>query len=53
MHIGFRCESQRKTVIKEDHVSGRIILQWSLRRWDGVVWTELIWLRVETNVGLL
>jgi hypothetical protein len=34
-------------------VSGRIILRWILERYDGVVWTGLIWLRIETSEGRL
>jgi hypothetical protein len=28
-------------------------LKWMLERWDGMVWTCSIWLRVETSGGLL
>jgi hypothetical protein len=30
----------------------KIILKWIFRRWDGVVWTGLIWLRIGTGGGL-
>jgi len=28
-------------------------LKWILKKLDGRMWTGLIWLRIETNVGLL
>jgi hypothetical protein len=34
-------------------VVGRIILRWIFRKWDGVVWTEFGWLRIETGDGHL
>jgi hypothetical protein len=33
--------------------SGRIILKCMLERWEGVVWTGLIWLTIRANGGLL
>jgi hypothetical protein len=33
--------------------SGRIILGWILERWDGVMWTGLVWLRIGTGGELL
>jgi hypothetical protein len=38
---------------EERDVIGRIILEWILERYDGVVWTGLIWLRIGTSGGLL
>jgi hypothetical protein len=44
---------------KSDHwenqdVSGWIIiLGWILERWDGVMWTGLVWLRIGTGGELL
>jgi hypothetical protein len=32
---------------------GRIILKWMVEKQDGVVWTGLIWLRMDTIGGLL
>jgi len=42
---------------KKDHlenpdIRGRIILKWTLRKWDGA-WTGLIWLRIQTDGRLL
>jgi hypothetical protein len=34
-------------------ISGRTILKRILEKKDGVVWTGLIWLRIETNGRLL
>jgi hypothetical protein len=31
----------------------RIILKWVLRKYDGRVWIEFIWLRIGTGGGLL
>jgi hypothetical protein len=50
MHIGFWWESQKE---RDLDAHGRIILKWILERLDGVVWTVLIWLRLETSGGHL
>jgi hypothetical protein len=31
----------------------RIILKWALEKYDEVVWTGLIWIRIRTSGGLL
>jgi hypothetical protein len=31
----------------------RILLGWILERWDGVMWTGLVWLRIGTGGELL
>jgi hypothetical protein len=38
---------------KDLGVGGRIIFNWILRKYDGAVWTRLIWLRTGTSGGLL
>jgi hypothetical protein len=38
---------------RKGNVGGRIILKWILEKEDGIVWIELIWLRIRTNGGLL
>jgi hypothetical protein len=43
---------------KDDHkedqdVGGWIILRGILERWDGVMWTGLVWLRIGTGGELL
>jgi hypothetical protein len=32
---------------------GRIILKWTLEKFDGVIWTGLIWPNIGTSRGLL
>jgi hypothetical protein len=33
-------------------VDGRIILKWTLYKWDGEAWTGSIWHRTGTNYGV-
>jgi hypothetical protein len=43
-----------ETTYREDQgVGGWIILGWILERWDGVMRTALVWLRIGTGGGLL
>jgi len=47
-----------KPVGKRDHlgdpgVDGRIILRWTLRKWDVGVWSGSSWLRIGTGGGHL
>jgi hypothetical protein len=52
--IGYWWETQRGRDHKEDQdVVGWIIFVWILERWDGVMWTELVWLRIGTDGELL
>jgi hypothetical protein len=52
MHIEFRWESQKERHPYEDvGVNGRIILKWILEKYDGEVWTGLIWFRIRTCVN--
>jgi hypothetical protein len=47
MHTGFWLEIQKERHHYEDlDVCGKIILRWILERYDGVVWTGCIWLRI-------
>jgi hypothetical protein len=38
---------------KDQNVRGWIILGCTLERWDGVMWTGLVWLRIGTGGELL
>jgi hypothetical protein len=42
-----------KTTKEDKDVGGWIILGWILGRWDGVIWTGLVCLRIETGGELL
>jgi hypothetical protein len=54
MHKGFLWEKQKERNLWEYlDVGARIILKWILERWDEVVWTGVIWLRIGTSGGLL
>jgi hypothetical protein len=41
-----------KSYYEDLDVGVRMILKWILKRYDEVVWTGLIWLRIETSGGL-
>jgi hypothetical protein len=52
--IDYWWESQRERYYYEDQdVGGWIILRRILERWDGVMWTGLVWLRIGTGGELL
>jgi hypothetical protein len=54
MHIGFWWESQKERDCYENlDLGGRLIFKWILERWDRVVWTGLIRLRIGTCGELL
>ena len=51
---GFWWGSVKEKIHLEDPVVDvRIILKWIFRKWNGVAWTGWIWLRIETDGGLL
>jgi hypothetical protein len=51
--IDYWWESQRERDYYEDQDAGGWILGWILERWDGVMWTGLVWLRIGTGGELL
>jgi hypothetical protein len=52
--IDYWWESQRERDYWEDQdVGGWIILGWILEKWDGVMKTGLVWLRIGTGGELL
>jgi hypothetical protein len=54
IHIGYWWESQKKRDQWEDQdVGGWTISKWILERFNGMVWTGLIWLRIGTTGGFL
>jgi hypothetical protein len=54
MHIGYWWGSQTEKGHWEDQdVGGWTILKYILERYDGMVWTGSIWLRIGTSGGLL
>jgi hypothetical protein len=53
MHREFWWECQKDRDHYEDiDVGGKRILKWISERYDGVLWTGFIWLRIGTIVGL-
>jgi hypothetical protein len=46
-------KSEGKIRYEDLFVGGVIILEWILKRYNGVIWTRLIWLRIGTIGGLL
>jgi hypothetical protein len=50
---GFGGKARRKETTRKTDVGGRIILKWVLEKWDGVVWTGFIWLKIGASGGLL
>jgi hypothetical protein len=49
----FGWKAGMKETTRRLDLRGRIILKWILERWDGVIWTGLMWLRIETTGELL
>jgi hypothetical protein len=39
--------------MEDQGVDGRIMLEWVLGKYDWMLWTGFIWLRIETIGGLL
>jgi hypothetical protein len=53
MHRVLVCKLKGRDCVEELSIDGRIILKWILKRLSGRVWTELIWLAIETSGRLL
>jgi len=53
VHTWLLCGDIQETNDLEDlDVSGRIILKWVFKKYDGGVWSGLIWLRIGIGGGL-
>jgi hypothetical protein len=39
--------------LEDPDIDGKIILRWIFRKWDVVVWTVSMWLRIGTDGGHL
>jgi hypothetical protein len=46
-------KSEGRNQLENPGGDGRIILKWIFEKWDGVAWTESIWLRIGTGGFLL
>jgi hypothetical protein len=47
-----RGKARRKENTKETDEGGRMILKWILEKEDGVLWTGLLWRRIDNRGGL-
>jgi hypothetical protein len=48
-----RVRNPEKGLWKDVGIVGKIILKWMLEKYDGAVWTGLVWFRILTSGGLL
>jgi hypothetical protein len=46
-------KAEGKIPLEDQDIGGQITLEWILERWDGVMWTGLVWLRLGTGGELL
>jgi hypothetical protein len=54
MHTKFRSENVKERAHLEDAgVDGKIILEWVLAKWGGMVQTDCIWPNIGRSGGLL
>jgi len=53
MHRVLVCNQKERDCVEALSINGKIILKLILKRLSGRVWTELIWLGIETSSRLL
>jgi len=50
---GRRCAGFRWGNLKTPGAGGRIILEWTVKKQDGIAWTRVVWLGTKTNCELM
>jgi len=61
MHMGekrngyqfWRGNLQERDHLQDTGIESRVLLKLFLEKWDGRVWTELMWFKIEICFGLL
>jgi hypothetical protein len=45
MHTEFRWDSQKEKATRKTSLVGRIVLQWISEKYEGILWSGIIWPR--------